>query len=186
MSIKHALGRMTAIAAAATGLAALALTGVASASTGQTTAPAVVIAWPVCTIQSYDGHYLSAIGGGGRTTDTIETNRTVPSTWETFTLVSTFGGYGIKTSNGNLLTAVGGGGRTTDVIETNRTVLQEWEKFNLVPVATQGRTGWYAIQTFDGHYLTAVNSGGIGSSPEAIHSNATQIQAWERFSVLCN
>ena len=186
MNIKHALGRVTAIAVAATGLAALGLTGVASASTGRAAAPAVVIAWPVCTIQSYDGHYLSAIGGGGRTTDTIETNRTVPSTWETFTLVSTFGGYGIKTSNGHLLTAVGGGGRTTDVIETNRTVLQEWEKFNLVPLATDGRTGWYAIQTFDGHYLTAVNSGGIGSAFEAIHSNATQIQAWEEFAIGCN
>jgi len=185
MSIKHALGRMTATAAAATGLAALGLTGVASASTGQATAPAVVIAWPVCTIQSYDGHYLSAIGGGGRTTDAIETNRTLPSTWETFTLVSTFGGYGIKTSNGNLLTAVGGGGRTTDVIETNRTVLQGWEKFTLVPLATDGRTGWYAIQTFDGHYLTAVNSGGIGSAFDALHSNATQIQAWEEFYFNC-
>jgi hypothetical protein len=184
MSIRNALGRAMAIAAAATGLAALGLTGVASASTGQTTAPAV-IAWPVCTIQSYDGHYLSAIGGGGRTTDAIETNRTLPSTWETFTLVSTFGGYGIKTSNGNLLTAVGGGGRTTDVIETNRTVLQEWEKFTLVPVATQGRTGWYAIQTFDGHYLTAVNSGGVGSAFDALHSNATQIQAWEEFYFNC-
>jgi hypothetical protein len=139
VSIKYALGRAAAIAAAATGLAALGLTGMASASTGQTTAPAV-IAWPVCTIQSYDGHYLSAIGGGGR---------------------------------------------TTDVIETNRTVLQEWEKFTLVPVATQGRTGWYAIQTFDGHYLTAVNSGGIGSAFDALHSNATQIQAWEEFYFNC-
>ena len=80
---------------------------------------------------------------------------------------------------------MGGGGRTTDVIETNRTVLQEWEKFTLVPVATQGRTGWYAIQTFDGHYLTAVNSGGVGSAFDALHSNATQIQAWEEFYFNC-
>src|SRR5215831_13371540 len=137
--------------AAATGLAALGLTGAASASTAHIAVPAFATNTQICTIQSFDGHYLSAIGGGGRTTDAIETNRTVPSTWETFTLVSTFSGYGIKTSNGNLLTAVGGGGRTTDVIETNRTVLQGWEKFSLVPLATDGRTGWYAIQTFDGH-----------------------------------
>jgi hypothetical protein len=33
--------------------------------------------------------------------------------------------------------------------------------------------------------LTAVNSGAIGSSPEAIHSNATQIRAWEEFFISC-
>src|SRR5215475_9390787 len=88
MSIRHALGRVTAMAAAAAGLAVLGLTGVASASTGHAAAPASFTA--VCTIQSFDGHYLSAIGGGGRTTDVIETNRTVPSTWETFNLVPTF------------------------------------------------------------------------------------------------
>ena len=43
-----------------------------------------------------------------------------------------------------------------------------------------------AIQTIDGHYLTAVNSGGIGSAFEAIHSNATQIQAWEEFYFSCH
>jgi len=185
MNIRHVFGRVTAIVATVTGLATLGLTGAASAGTARVAAPAFATTVQICTIQSFDGHYLSAIGGGGRTTDVIETNRTVPSTWETFTLVSTFGGYGIKTSNGNLLTAVGGGGRTTDVIETNRTVLQGWEKFNLVPLATDGRTGWYAIQTFDGHYLTAVNSGGIGSAFDALHSNATQIQAWEEFYFNC-
>ena len=78
MSIRHALGRVTAIAAAATGLAALGLTGVASASTGPPIVPAAV-STAVCTIQAFDGHYLSAIGGGGRTTDVIETNRTGPA-----------------------------------------------------------------------------------------------------------
>jgi hypothetical protein len=189
MSIRHALGRVTAIAAAATGLAALGLTGVASASTGQTVVPATV-STAVCTIRAFDGHYLSAIGGG-RNTEGIETNRTVASTWETVTIVNSFDGaspphYGIRTTNGNFLTAVGGGGRATDVIHSNATLLQAWEKFTLVPLATNGTSGWYAIQTIDGHYLTAVNSGGIGSAFEAIHSNATQIQAWEEFSFICN
>jgi hypothetical protein len=187
MSIRHALGRVTAMAAAAAGLAALGLTGVASASTGQTAAPAGFTV--ACTIQAFDGHYLSAIGGGGRTTDVIETNRTVPSTWETFTLVPTFDSAshsGIRTASGNFLTAVGGGGRTTDVIHSNATVLQSWEKFAFVPLSGGGSSGWYAIQTIDGHYLTAVNSGGIGSAFEAIHSNATQIQAWEEFYFSCH
>jgi len=121
----------------------------------------------------------------------IETNRTVPSTWETFTLIPTFDGAspthsGIRTANGDYLTAVGGGGRTTDVIHSNATVLQAWEKFAFIPLGPGGSSGWYAIQTIDGHYLTAVNSGGIGSAFEAIHSNATQIQAWEEFFVSCH
>jgi hypothetical protein len=39
VKIKHVLGRVMVIAAAATGLAALGLTGVASASTGQVATP---------------------------------------------------------------------------------------------------------------------------------------------------
>jgi hypothetical protein len=190
VKIKHALGQVAAIAAAATGLAVLGLTGAASASTGPAAAPASLLTAD-CTIQAFDGHYLSAIGGGGRTTDVIETNRTVASTWETFTLINSFDGvspthWGIRTTNGNFLTAVGGGGRTTDVIHSNATVLQAWEKFTFVPLGPGGNSGWYAIQTIDGHYLTAVNSGGIGSAFEAIHSNATQIQAWEEFFVSCH
>ena len=186
MSIRHALSRVTAIAAAATGLAALGLTGVASASTGPTIVPANV-STAICTIQSFDGHYLSAIGGGGRTTDVIHTNATVPQAWETFTIVNSFDGsdpvhFGIRTGNGNFLTAVGGGGRTTDVIHSNATLLQAWEKFTFVHRAG----GVYNIRTIDGHYLTAVNSGGIGSAFEAIHSNATVPQSWEEFFLSCH
>jgi len=186
VKIKHALGRVAAIAAAATGLAALGLTGVASAGTGPAAAPADAVSI-ACHIQAFDGHYLSAIDGGGRTTDVIETNRFNPSTWETFTMVKVDDGapgphYGIMTSNRYWLTAVGGGGRDIDVIHSNAIVLQSWEKFTFVPVGG----GWYGIQTIDGHYLTAVNSGGIGSAVEAIHSNATQIQAWEEFFISCH
>jgi hypothetical protein len=191
MNIRHALGRMTGIAVAATGLAALGMTGVASASTSQASAAAATNGPLTCTIQTYNGHYLTAVGGGGRTTDVIHTDATRVGSWEKFTLVDSGDGaanihYGLLTTNGHWLTAVGGGGRTTDVIHSNATVLQAWEKFNFVPLSPGGGSAfWAAIQTIDGHYLTAVNSGGIGSSPEAIHSNATQIQAWERFFFSC-
>jgi hypothetical protein len=136
---------VTALAAAATGLAALGLMGTASASTSQAAAPATV-STAVCTIKAFDGHYLSAIGGGGRTTDVIETNRTVASTWETFTIVSSFDGaspphHGIRTTSGNFLTAVGGGGRTTDVIHSNATLLQAWEKFTPRPAGHEWDLG---------------------------------------------
>jgi hypothetical protein len=200
VNVKHAFGRATVIAAAVTGLAALGLTGVASASNGPAPVPAAVpapvrAATPVdaegiqvCTIQSLDGHYLSAIDGGGRTTDVIETNRTKASAWEQFTLVPLNPGggapahYGIQAHNGDWLTAVGGGGRTTDVIHSNATQLQAWETFTLVPV----NVDWYGIQTVNGNFLTALNGGNIGSSPEAILSNETHLQGWEEFKFTCN
>ena len=35
-------------------------------------------------IRAFDGHLLSAVGGGGRTSRTFDSNRTVLSTWEKF------------------------------------------------------------------------------------------------------
>ena len=40
-----------------------------------------------------------------------------------------------------------------------------------------------AIKTYNGHYLIAV--GGEGRITDTIHSDATQIQAWERFALVC-
>ena len=107
----------------------------ASASTGSAAAPAAPIPFAVCTIQSFDGHYLSAIDGGGRTTDVIETNRTAISTWETFSLVplSNLGPnfYAIRTLTGNYLTAVnsGGIGSACEAIHSNATQIGTWEEF---------------------------------------------------------
>jgi len=196
VNIRHAFGRVTAVMATAAGLATLGLTGAASASTAHEASPASTAHMAVpafvstiqsCNIRSFDGHYLSAIDGGGRTTDTIETNRTSPSTWETFTLLPSpvGGGWAIRTSNGDFVSAISGGGRTSDVIETNRTQASSWETFTLVPLTGVG-PGFYAIRTFTGNYLTAVNSGGIGSAFEAFHSNATQIGTWEEFYFSCH
>jgi hypothetical protein len=186
VNIRHVFGRVTAVVVTTTGLAALGLTGVASASTARPAVPAFATTTQVCSIQSFDGHYLSAIDGGGRTTDVIETNRTSPGSWETFTLFSSsFGGWAIRTSNGHFLSAISGGGRTSDVIETNRTAISTWETFTLVPLSGLG-PNFFAIMTLTGNYLTAVNSGGIGSAFEAIHSNATQIGTWEEFYFSCH
>jgi hypothetical protein len=137
-----------------------------------------------CTIQTYNGRYLTAVGGSGRVSDVLHTDATVPNAWERFTLVDSNAGtpviqYGIKTKTGHYLTAVGGGGRITDVIHSNATQLLAWEKFQLNSLGG----GWYSIQTVGGRYLTAVNAGGMIS--DAIHSDATQVLAWEKFFVKC-
>lgn len=135
-----------------------------------------------CAIRTVDGHYLTAVGGGGRTTDVIHTDATRARAWEKFTLVDTGEGsstYGIKTVKGNYLTAVGGGGRTTDVIHSDATRLLDWEKFTLSSLGG----GYYSIRTVSGHYLTAV--GGGGRVDDAIHSDATKVDAWEKFRFRC-
>jgi hypothetical protein len=166
---------------AAAGMAAAAVVGGLGLAGG-----ASALNGPVsdCTLQTNDGHYLTVVGGGGRTTDVIHTDATTPRAWEKLTLIDSGDGspnihYGLQTNDGHYLTAVGGGGRITDVIHSDATQLQDWEKFALV---SQG-DGVYAIQTTDGHYLTAVDAG--NRTTDTIHSDATAIRAWEKFRVTC-
>lgn len=135
-----------------------------------------------CSIQAYDGHYLTAVGGGGRTTDVLHTDATRVGTWERFTLIDIGDGssqYGIRTYSGHYLSAQGGGGRITDVIHSNRTQILDWEKFKLISLGNN----WYAIQTISGNYLTAVDSG--GRITDVIHSDAIRIGTWEMFYFNC-
>ncbi|MNT38113.1 hypothetical protein D3C72_1742960 [compost metagenome] len=137
-----------------------------------------------CAFQTYNGRYVTAVGGGGRTTDVIHTDATQIRAWEKFTLIDSCDGssiiaYGIQTMKGNYLTAVGGGGRITDVIHSDATQLLGWEKFTLISLGN----GYYAIQTYTGNYVTAV--GGGGRVTDVIHTDATQIGNWEKFKVIC-
>lgn len=137
-----------------------------------------------CTIQAYDGHYLTAVGGGNRTTDVIHTDATRVGNWEKFTLIDSLEGdsivsYGFRTWSGKYLSVQGGGGRITDVIQSNRTSIQAWERIK--PISIGG--GWYGLQTVNGNYLTAVDSG--GRITDTIHSDATQLRNWEKFKLNC-
>lgn len=53
---------------------------------------------------------------------------------------------------------------------------QDWEQFRLWLFL---KGGYSAIQTIGGNFVTA--AGGGGQTTDALHTNATQIQAWERF-----
>jgi hypothetical protein len=43
--------------------------------------------WTVYALETVNGHYLTAVGGGGRTTDVIHTDATAVGSWEQFTLM---------------------------------------------------------------------------------------------------
>ena len=181
MNVKTKLGRAAAIAVAVAGMSTLGLAGVASAGTA---APAKA-RLDGCSIQTANGHYLTAVGGGGRTTDVIHTNATTVGSWEKFSLINANDGSdpahaGLLTSSGYFLTAQDSGGRTTDTIHSNATQLKSWEKFTLIDL---GR-GLVAIQAADGHYLSAVNGGGLGSG-DTVRTNATRVGSWETFTLNC-
>jgi hypothetical protein len=181
MNVKTKLGRAAAIAFAVAGMSTLGLAGVASAST-ITPAKSRLDG---CSIQTANGHYLTAVSGGGRTTDVIHTNATAVGAWEKFSLVNSGDGAspvhaGMVTSGGYYLTAVDSGGRTSDTIHSNATQLQGWEKFTFNSLGG----GLYDIQVADGHYLTAVNGGGLGSG-DTLQTNSTRVGSWETFRLTC-
>jgi hypothetical protein len=135
-----------------------------------------------CTIQTNTGNYLTAVGGGGRTTDVLHTDATRASSWEKFVLIDIGEGssqYGIRTKTGHYLTAVDGGGRISDVFHSDATQLLDWEKITLQSLGG----GLYALKTVTGNYITAV--GGGGRTSDVLHTDATKVGAWEKFRLNC-
>ena len=97
MNITSRLGRAGGIAAIAVamGVGSVGLAGAASAAPVAPVAPAGnPINGPVygCVFQTVNGHYLTAVGGGGRTTDVIHTDATRIGSWEKFTLIDSGSG----------------------------------------------------------------------------------------------
>jgi|ERR1700758_3366429 len=128
------------------------------------------------------GHFLTAVKGGGQTTDVIHTDGDLPQAWETFTFsVDSATGqfFGFQTINGEFISANDGGGLTTHTIFTTAQSVGPlgWELFTLVP---QLAPFDFAIQTVRGFFLTAVGGGGHNSG-DTIHTDALTADSWERF-----
>ena len=97
------------------------------------------------TFQTNDGHYLTAVNGGGSggidgDGYEIQTDRTAASTWETFRLVALRGNQcALQTYAGTWVSAVNGGNwGSSDAankypIHTNATSAGAWETFTLIP-----------------------------------------------------
>lgn len=148
MSIASIISRTAAVTAGTVGIIGLALTGAASAST---VSPAgnPTVGPQTCSIQTVNGHYLTAVGGGGLFDNdpnhsVIHSDAPWIRAWEEFTLVPLNNGktfaYAIRTINGYYLTAINGGGQaggggqigTHLVIESNATGVTTWEQFQVI------------------------------------------------------
>lgn len=139
-------------------------------------------------LRTRKGFYVTAIDGGGRTTDPIiVTAATTAGPWEKFR-ISVMNpppphDKSFQTPSGNYLTAVSGGGRTSDVLHTDATQVRDWEQFRVLDLSSGGfAPTYFAIQTIRGMYLTAVGEG--GRYEDAVHTDAGQIGAWEQFRIV--
>ncbi len=136
-------------------------------------------------IRTLNDHFLTALGGGGKTTAAFHTDATTPSTWEVFRVVKCgdLGSgytYAIIHRAANLyLNAIGGGGQSTQGIQAIG-VLDVNSHFKFIRLVD----GSYALQTPNGvTYVTADDGGGIASGNNLL-TNQTHIQAWETFKIV--
>jgi hypothetical protein len=74
--------------------------------------PAVRLAGQFAIVTAVKRRFVTAVGGGGNTSDVLHTDALQPRAWERFTLwfVPSTGEYGIQTVNGEFLSATNGGG----------------------------------------------------------------------------
>ena len=139
-------------------------------------------------IRTQKGYYLTAVDGGGRTTDPVViTVATSAGPWEKFKLIVTSPSSpqdkSLQTARGNFVTAVSGGGLTANVLHTDATQARDWERFGLLDLSVGNfAPSYYALNTIKGLYVTAVGAG--GKYADAIHTDATQVQAWEQFRIV--
>ena len=142
-------------------------------------------------IGTFNGHLLTALGGGGKTTHAFHSDATVAGTWEIFWVLKSGdlgSGFryairpvGTGVSIVNFLTAIGGGDQPPPApAMTHFSGLFPESQFTLIRL----EDGTYALQTADGfNYVTAVNGGGLASG-DNLHTDATRIGSWEKFRIV--
>lgn len=146
---------------------------------------------PPTNIQTADGHYVIAFGGGGMgagpndglTFSTFDT--ALPdNNWGLFQIKGpdSNGMFTITTLTNNYVTAVGGGGKSTQAFHTDATTASGWEQFYITKLGDLGSGYYYALRpvfpTYTGNnpqnygrYLSATSGGGLttGNAIEVVY-----------------
>ncbi len=149
-------------------------------------------------LRTQNGHFLTAVNGGGiggpdsgPGQTALHTDATKIGAWEEFTLVWVNRNqckFALNTSNNNFVTAINGGGiggpnDRRSPVHSDATAIGEWEHFTIFRKTSNFRV---TVRTSDGrHFLTAVNGGGLGGPNDVpIHTDATSIGPWEEFTLV--
>lgn len=142
------------------------------------------------TFSTFNDHFLTALGGGGKSTGAFHTDATVADTWEYFhVLKSGYLGtgytYGIVPAGvplgeeAQFMKAINGGGIPSGQAVSFFSGLYSDSRFKLLELAD----GSYAFQTPNRiNYVTAVDGGGLAHG-DNLHTDATRIRAWETFRI---
>lgn len=149
-------------------------------------------------ILTRNGPFLSAVNGGGQSSDAFLTVVTVASDWEAFWLLKIgdlgsgyryairpvrTGGPGERTT---FLTAPGGGGLPTFGVTAHNPLTSGYSFLSSDGIFTLVQVGGsqYALQTADGYnYVTAVGGGGLADG-DNLHADATRVRDWEIFKIV--
>ena len=140
-------------------------------------------------IRTFNGHFVTALGGGGLATRAFHTDATQSLDWESFFLLKCgdLGSgyeYAIRPAGTggpgdvpSFLTAISGGGQTGQGITAGNLGSSS---FRLI----EQNDGSYALQTPDVfHYVTAVDGGGLAHGVN-LQTDRTQVQGWEQFKIV--
>jgi len=159
-------------------------------------------AMPTFSIQTDDGHNVTAVDAGGHYQDAIHTDGYQVGSWEEFQPVKCGDlgsgySYYIVDANGSSLEAYDGGGLTDEAFGTGFWYdPAAYARFKLI----RQTDGTYALQTANGvNYVTALQGGGleqtyyetgcsiwnpcIGHLTDIFHTDATHVLGWEKFRI---
>jgi hypothetical protein len=141
--------------------------------------------------QTANGNFITAVDGGGRTTDVLHTDAVSVGAWEQFRIAQTgpSGAFSvsIQTDSNNFLTAVGLGGKTTDAIHSDATKVGTWETFFIRKWGglNLGANQYFIVDTSRNQAIAA--RGGGGQTQNTIQfagTNGNIPLDWARFTLV--
>jgi len=161
---------------------------------------------PYYGIQTVKGNYFTAVGAGGKYTDALHTDAKQIQSWEQFRIVKCGDpgsgyDYGVMAADGEFLAITNWEGKPG--FGLNNHPAEAEMKYKVI----RQSDATYALQTATGrNYVTALGGGGqvekydskyytpdcgglfggpcIGGSAPIFHTDATQVQAWEKFKFI--
>ena len=160
---------------------------------------------PYYGIGTIKGNFLTAVGAGGKYQDAVHSDARQVQAWEQFRIMKCGDpgsgyDYGVLAADGEFLAASTYEGKATFGLHSHPSEAEM--KFKLI----RQNDGTYALQTVNGRYVTALGGGGqvekydrkywtpdcgglfggpcVGGSAPIFHTDATQVQAWEKFRLV--
>jgi hypothetical protein len=137
-------------------------------------------------IQTANKNCITAVDGGGRTSQVVHTDATKAQAWEFFRFYfdPALGWHGIQTVNLHYVTALGGGGHADPpAVHTDAVKVDNWERFRVWKCGDLGSNLHYSIWVpYNGTLLQAV--GGGGRTFDALHAYEAAQSNWGIFTLI--